>query len=78
MNVVRLIQPDGVEVWLCPALVVGLWITAVEQISADGVAVHTAVAWVLPSERKDRTHVGRINIVRGSPDEVARVLGISK
>ena len=75
LSLVRLIQPDGVATYISPRLVVGIWLSCAEKIGPEGMASLVVVAWAMPSERDDRTHTGRLSIVMGTPDGVAKALG---
>lgn len=72
----RLLQPDGVPVYIPAHYVLAIWLCPIESIDAGGVSQSSVVAWWMPSDRPDRVSSGRLNIVRGNPDEVARALGL--
>lgn len=77
MSVVRLMQPDGVPCYVPSSYVLAIWLCPIESIDAGGVSQSSVVAWWMPSDRPDRVSSGRLNIVRGNPDEVARALGLA-
>lgn len=76
MNLARLVHPDGRPVFVRPDLVVhvGCANEEVAAVTLEGVGPCSVVSWVLPSARDDRLHVGRMELVRGSPDEVVCAL----
>jgi len=82
MTLVRLLQPDGLPVYLDPYFITAVYpagsATAVPSIGDAPARTipHTIVAWILPSARDDRTHIGRMSLVAGSVEHVAKALGL--
>jgi hypothetical protein len=71
--IVELLQANAVPVFIHRAFVaaIHLWNSG----DADGIPT-SAVYWTFPSAREDRSHIGLTSIVVGTPDQVARKLGI--